>query len=158
MEMYFLPKRFIKNSHRESSFRKFGNGWSSVEETLESSWLRDLLSSFLIFDQFSCNVRKRKTTSLISQPCFYFHEVLKGIVFQLELNAFLITCLFILKSEESIINCRSGVFLIFAVPWFGLRGDQNQLGKTKNFLGVWTVSYRDINTTSWKSEVTMMAV
>jgi len=53
-------------------------------------------------------MRKRKTTPLILQAYFYFNEALKGIVFQLEFKAFLIACLFILKSESGIINRKSG--------------------------------------------------
>ena len=78
------------------------------KKALDNSWLGHLLFSFLILDQFLFTMRKGKTTPLILKAYFYFNEALKRIVFQLELNAFLITCLFILKSQRAILNSKNG--------------------------------------------------
>lgn len=89
-------------------------------------------------------MRKRKKLLDLASIFFYFNEALKGIVFQLELNAF-----FILKSEGGIIKSKNRLFVIFNFALIWLKVIKVNEAKYRSFLGIWAMSYRDIKSTSY---------
>lgn len=87
------------------------------KKTIDIGWLGHLLFSFLTFDKFSFNMRKKKNLfDLTSIFFFYFNRASKRIVFQHELNALLITYLLTLKSEGGLIKSKVNFFVFLAVP------------------------------------------